>query len=87
VDRQGTLRMRFGVEDSGAANIVVYDSAGRLRVALGLADDSQPVMGFWDSNNRPRVGVGFNPASDPNLVIRAPDGNITWQAPPPPSGR
>ncbi|HZR99620.1 MAG TPA: hypothetical protein VFE37_12980 [Chloroflexota bacterium] len=87
VDGQGTLRMRLGVEDSGAANVVVYDASGRMRVALGLADDGQPIMGFWDPNNRPRVGVGFNPAGDPNLVIRNPDGNVTWQAPPPPSGR
>ena len=82
VDAQGALRMRLGVEQSGAANVVVYDPSGRLRLAVGLADDGQPVMGFWDPAGQPRLGAGFDPAGGPSLVIRGDQGQVVWQAPP-----
>jgi hypothetical protein len=82
VDGQGALRMRFGVEQSGAANVVVYDPSGRMRLAVGLADDGQPVMGFWDPAGQPRLGAGFDPAGGPSFVIRGDQGQVLWQAPP-----
>jgi hypothetical protein len=82
VDAQGALRMRLGVEQSGAANVVVYDPSGRMRLAVGLADDGQPVMGFWDPAGQPRLGAGFDPTGGPSYVIRGDGGQVIWQAPP-----
>jgi len=82
VDAQGMLRMRLGVEPTGAANLVVYDPAGQLRLAMGLADVGQPVLGFWDPAGQPRLGMGIAPDGSPAIGIRDARGEVVWQAPP-----
>ncbi|MBI4504020.1 MAG: hypothetical protein HY691_00675 [Chloroflexi bacterium] len=67
ISRTRVSRARLGVNESGHASLVFYDSDRNPRLGVGLYDADSPHIGFSDDQRRYRAGMWLERNGEPQM--------------------